>query len=157
MMIQTICLSVVMSIIKLLVAGLLPFVSLSAFSQGKINVQIRNFENNSGSCIVCLYNSADEFTDKGSPVQCATVSISDKTTTASFHSVPPGEYAILVIHDANNNRKFDTNFLGIPKEGYGASRNKLPFAAAPKFEDNKFRVSDTLTKEYVIKLRYIFK
>ena len=128
----------------------------TARSQGRVTVQVNNFENNKGSCIVCLYNKAGEFTDKGKPVACSTVSIANRAATAAFSTVPTGAYAVLVIHDANNNRKFDTNFMGIPKEGYGASQNKLPFAAAPRFAENKFLVDENTAIHCNIRLRYIF-
>jgi uncharacterized protein (DUF2141 family) len=127
-----------------------------ARSQSRINVQVVNFANNNGNCIVCIYNSKEEFTDKGTPVKCTTVTVANKTTNTVFENIPSGSYAVLVIHDANSNRKFDTNFLGIPKEGYGASGNKLPFAAAPKFDDNKFSVADGGTANCHIKLRYVY-
>jgi uncharacterized protein (DUF2141 family) len=145
-----------MMIRKYLTGAVLAFVSLQAPAQNKVNVQISNFENNKGTCMVCLYDNANDFSDKGKPVQCSTVTITSKATTALFHNVKEGTYAILVIHDANNNRKFDTNFMGIPKEGYGASQNKLPFAGAPKFEENKFMVTNGATTQYNIRLRYIF-
>jgi uncharacterized protein (DUF2141 family) len=47
----------------------------------------------------------------------------------------------------------DKNFLGIPKEGYGASNNKLPFAAAPSYNDNKFTLGKSDIKQMNIKLR----
>lgn len=122
----------------------------------KIAVDVNNFESDKGSCIVCLYDNAKAFAGKGAPVACTTVGINHKTATAVFEGVPEGAYAVSVIHDANNNQKFDTNFLGIPKEGYGASGNKLPFAAAPKFEDNKFAVTANHISSVNIKLRYIF-
>jgi uncharacterized protein (DUF2141 family) len=129
----------------------------SAWSQGKINVRVSNFENNKGSCIVCVYDNPKSFSEKGgTPVSCLTVPVVGKNATAVFENLKPGAYAIMVIHDANNNRKFDNNFLGIPKEGYGASQNKLPFAAAPKFEENKITVTDDVTTQCNIKLRYIF-
>ena len=145
-----------MPIRKLLTAAFLSVVCSAAFSQGRIEVQVNNFANNKGNCIVCLYDNAKNFSDKGTPVQCTTVSIQNKSTRALFEKIQAGTYAIMVVHDANNNHKFDMNFLGIPKEGYGASRNKLPFAAAPKFEDNNFTVADGANKECIIRLRYIF-
>lgn len=132
------------------------FFSAQSWTQGKVNVQVTNFSNNKGSCLICLYNSANEFSDKGTPVQCVTVPVANKTTATVFNDVAPGTYAVMVIHDANNNRRFDTNFLGIPKEGYGASQNKLPFAGAPKFNENKFFVADQSVNHSNIKLRYIF-
>lgn len=126
------------------------------WSQNKISVNISNFENNKGVCIVCLYDNAKAYAGKGDPLRCMTVGIHNKAATASFENVTEGTYAISVIHDANNNKKFDKNFLGIPSEGYGASQNKLPFAAAPKFDDNSFTVTSQSVTTSNIKLRYIF-
>ena len=131
-------------------------ISVQAAAQNKINVQVSNFTNNKGVCIVCLYNNAQAYAGKGDPLRCLTVAVANKAATASFEEIPEGNYAISVIHDANNNKKFDKNFLGIPTEGYGASQNKLPFAAAPKFDENKFTVTANSTTTSHIKLRYIF-
>ena len=141
---------------KILLVTCLLFLSFSVSGQNKIVVNVSNFENNKGSCIICLYNDAKAFAGKGNPVKCATVSINNKTAQANFETVSEGTYAVSVIHDANNNKKFDTNFLGIPTEGYGASQNDLPFAAAPKFDANKFTVTTNSTTTNNIKLRYIF-
>jgi uncharacterized protein (DUF2141 family) len=36
-----------------------------------------------------------------------------------FEGIPPGTYSLAVVQDENMNGKLDTNWLGIPKEGYG--------------------------------------
>ncbi|RYF85627.1 MAG: DUF2141 domain-containing protein [Chitinophagaceae bacterium] len=141
---------------KIFFQVLLCFLFCSAKAQNKIVVQVSNFENNKGVCIVCLYDNARAFAGKGEPVRCTKVAVLNKTATANFDSVTEGTYAISVVHDANNNDKFDTNFLGIPTEGYGASQNKLPFAAAPKFDENKFTIAPNTIMTANIKLRYIF-
>lgn len=141
--------------VKILMLGLSHVFTTGLQAQTKVVVQVSNFENNKGTCLVCLYDNAKAFSGKGEPIATLTVGISNKTAAAVFENVPEGTYAVSVIHDANNNRKFDTNFLGIPKEGYGASQNKLPFAAAPKFDDNKFTAGSTGTTVN-IKLRYLF-
>lgn len=125
-------------------------------AQNRIVVQVSNFKNNKGVCYVCLYNNAEAFAGKGKAVQCQTTTIANKTASTSFENVAEGTYAVSVIHDANNNQKFDTNLLGIPTEGYGASQNKLPLAAAPKFEENKFFVAHNATHTSQIRLRNIF-
>ncbi len=38
-----------------------------------------------------------------------------------FEDISPGTYALAVIHDENGNGKLDTNWVGIPTEGYGFS------------------------------------
>lgn len=128
----------------------------TAPAQNRIVVQVNNFNNNKGLCMICLYDNAKAFSGKGEPLRVLKASVSEKTSTAVFDNVPPGTYAVLVIHDANNNNRFDTNFIGIPTEGYGASKNKLPFAAAPKFDENKFSVGSSATTDITIRLRYLF-
>ncbi|HET7898430.1 MAG TPA: DUF2141 domain-containing protein, partial [Flavisolibacter sp.] len=92
---------------------------------------------------------------KGNPVRTLKVAVVEKTANALFEDVPPGNYAVAVIHDANKNDRFDTNILGIPTEGYGASKNKLPFAAAPRFEENQFAVAPSGNTSIAIRLRYL--
>jgi uncharacterized protein (DUF2141 family) len=103
-------------------------------------------------CRACVFNSEASFS-KEQPLACVNAAVANNKAQAIFTNVPDGTYALFVIHDANSNGKMDTNFLGIPKEGYGASMNKLPFAAAPKFEANKFIVSGNSTIHLPIRLR----
>ncbi len=125
------------------------------FAQNKIITTISNIPNNRGVCQVCLFNSSVNL-KKGIAFQCLQTGINNKTATSVFANVPVGEYAILVFHDANHNNKMDKNFIGLPKEGYGASLNKLPFAGPPRFEDNKFVISKTSDINLLIKLRNLF-
>jgi uncharacterized protein (DUF2141 family) len=142
-------------ILKLFFPALLSSGLLTAGAQSKIVVQINNFRNNKGACIVCLYDNAKAFSGKGEPLRTLRVMVADKAAAVVFTNVPAGTYAISVVHDANNNNRFDTNFIGIPTEGYGASQNKLPFAAAPNFDDNKFSVHLNTNTAVNIKLRYL--
>lgn len=135
---------------------LLLTVAIKAGAQNKIVVQVTNFENNNGVCLIALFDNANAFTGKGEPLKKLIINPTNKKAVGVFDNVPEGTYAVSVIHDANTNNKFDTNFIGIPTEGYGASQNKLPFAAAPKFHANKFTVTANSTITANIKLRYLF-
>ena len=53
----------------------------------------------------------------------------------------PGKYAISIIHDENNNDKLDTNFIGIPKEGFGFSNNPRIMFGPPSFEKASFEIN----------------
>jgi len=55
-----------------------------------------------------------------------------------FEDIPPGTYAMVVIHDENMNGKLDTNALGIPKEGYGFSNDAKKWLGTPTFSDASF-------------------
>jgi len=45
------------------------------------------------------------------------------TQFCEFPGVAAGTYAVSAFHDENSNGKLDRNFMGIPREGVGASNN----------------------------------
>jgi uncharacterized protein (DUF2141 family) len=45
---------------------------------------------------------------------------------------------VSVFHDENSNSKLDTNFMGIPREGVGASNKAKGHFGPPKFHDASF-------------------
>ena len=138
---------------KFFVCFFLLAISAELQAQGKIVATVTNLENNNGVCKTCLFTNASSFAGKGPAFKCAELKIQNKKAVVVFDAVPAGVYAIAVFHDENNNNKMDKNFLGIPKEGYGASKNKLPFASAPAFDDNSFEVFPGNTIDIHIRLR----
>ena len=52
----------------------------------------------------------------------------------------PGEWAIALTQDLNENDLVDRNMLGIPTEPYGFSNNVRPHFRAPTFDDCRFPV-----------------
>ena len=56
--------------------------------------------------------------------------------------MPPGTYAIAVLHDENDNGKMDYRLLRLPKEPYGFSNGVVPRLGPPKFEAAAFSVGD---------------
>lgn len=121
--------------------------------QSKIVADMSNFKNDNGVCRACLFNNPASFKgESGTPFKCEVVAVKNQMAQAVFN-VPAGTYALFVFHDANGNNKMDKNFIGIPKEGYGASKNKIPFASAPSYNDNKFLVEEKATVRLQIRLR----
>lgn len=124
-----------MKLIVLSISFLCSAVTLQA--QNKVIASVSRLSSNQGVCRACLFINAASFA-KMDAFQCKAVSIVDKKAQITFLDIPKGKYALFIFHDVNENNKLDKNWLGIPKEGYGASRNQLPFAAAPAFEPNSF-------------------
>ena len=56
-------------------------------------------------------------------------------TVVTVKDVPPGTWAVLAYQDENENKELDRNFIGIPKENYGFSRNPVSRFGPPSFED----------------------
>jgi len=63
-----------------------------------------------------------------------------------------GSYAISALDDLNSNIEMEM-FLGIPKEGYGFTRNPSFKLRAPKFEECSFELNQPLEKT-TIHFRY---
>jgi uncharacterized protein (DUF2141 family) len=68
--------------------------------------------------------------------------------------VPPGRYAIVVIHDENENQRLDRNFWGIPKEGFGFANNPRVILSAPSWQAASTEVSCPRTR---VEIRLTYK
>ncbi len=130
------------------------FLGLSIQAQNSVVVQVENLRNDKGVCRAYLFDQAEYFPNEvEKAIASKAVKISGSKALLTFENVTAGTYAISIIHDENNNGKLDTNFLGIPKEGYGASKNQLPQMSAPNFAENAFSV-DNLRENIIIKISY---
>jgi uncharacterized protein (DUF2141 family) len=72
------------------------------------------------------------------PLRTATATPSAGSALCVFQRVPLGTLGISAFHDENSNGKLDTNFVGMPVEDYGASRDARGTFGPPSFEDAKF-------------------
>ena len=108
-------------------------------TNGSIIVTISNIRSNNGKVNVSLFAAADGFpSNTQKAVALQSVSIQNNKVSLRFDNLPFGTYAVACLHDENGNGKMDTNLLGIPKEGYGASKDAVNKFSAPKFEAAKF-------------------
>src|ERR1700761_7719456 len=85
-----------------------------------------------------LYTRATYPDDNATPVASADVSATGGETVVILRNVPAGIYAIEVYQDLNSNGRMDSNFLGLPKEPYGFSRDARPLLSKPDFARVKF-------------------
>ena len=122
-------------------------------NKGVLTVKIIGFRNDKGQTCVSLFNHAKGFPGKYANAFRITRSpIKGKQVSIEFSDLPFGFYAISVLHDENMNNKLETSFIGIPKEGCGASNNPKSFLGPPSFEVSKFELkSNTKTIEIVMK------
>ena len=68
---------------------------------------------------------------------------------ASLKDIPPGTWAVLAFQDENENGELDRNFIGIPSENYGFSRNPAGRFGPPGFDDAAIEVRDGTTTAQV--------
>jgi uncharacterized protein (DUF2141 family) len=88
-----------------------------------------------------FYNASDTFLQKNQQAFRLVVKPEGKTEISVPVELAPGEWAVALTQDTNDNGKLDKNFLGIPTEPYAFSNNVRPHLAAPKFEECKFTVT----------------
>ena len=126
-------------------ALMLPECLLAQTSTAKpdaIRIDIGGLRNNNGQVVCDLYSSSDGFPkDSRGAIEHAVSSISDRRATCEFRGIKPGSYAVSVFHDENSNGKLDSNFLGIPREGVGASNGARGHLGPPKFDAAVFHFS----------------
>lgn len=109
-----------------------------------LTVTVTGVRNADGLVQVCLFARRDAFPD------CATdasvlrrrVPAAMGQVRAQFDGLRPGTYAVSVFHDEKQTGKIETNFLGIPRSGLGASNDPQPRFGAPTFEAAAFIVPD---------------
>ena len=120
-----------------------------------IHVKIPNIKNNKGSVACALFSGPEGFPHKYLRFADMNVMTKIKEHKASCHfvGIKPGTYAVAVIHDENLNGELDTNFLGVPNEGYGFSSDATASFDAPSFSDAKF-LYDGSTMKLTISLNY---
>ena len=108
--------------------------------KNQIHVEIGGLRNDKGQVVCALFSSAADFPKNAQKaVFRTTAPIADRQAVCEFHEVAPGNYAVSVFHDENSNGKLDTNFMGIPREGVGASNNAKGHFGPPKFAAAAFR------------------
>ena len=109
---------------------------ISVTGQVNLKITITNLKNNSGHVILDFRDSNNKefkaFSEK----------ITEKKCMITVNDLKPGKYSFKYFHDENNNKKLDTNWVGIPKEGYGFSNDAKGYFGPPTFEDTVFEIKN---------------
>lgn len=119
-----------------------------------LTVKIKGFKNYRGSVQVALWDSPTGFPDDYNSAYITRTENTVQSFSIQIKDLKPGTYAVAMYHDKNNNTKLDTNFLGIPKEGFGFSNNPLIVAGPPSFGKVKFTIKEGQDKVITIKLKH---
>lgn len=101
-----------------------------------LTIEINKLESNTGYVMLELLNENEE------TVQQTMGKVDNNTCTITISNLEDGNYSIRFYHDANENKKMDSNKYGAPLESYGFSNNARGFMGAPKYEKTLFEVSD---------------
>lgn len=131
------------------------WVALGATSEpGSVIAEVTGLRSAKGQLLVCMTTRADLFTkcDKDPAARKLAVPVA-QARSIRFDGLPSGNYAIALIHDENGNNKLDTSF-GLPREGFGFSRNPIIRFGPPKFDQVQFTVTSGPVGE-AIRVKYM--
>ncbi len=117
----------VLSCIFLIFILLVPLKNLR--SQHQLRVEITNLRSSEGKILLQLLD------EEKNELSGYSQSVKDHKCTIIIRNLPPGVYAFRFFHDENSNNELDTNWLGLPKEGYGFSNNAKGSFGPPAFEE----------------------
>ena len=123
----------------------------AANAQSSLEIHVNNIKSKKGSIQFGLFTTEADYLKN--PVEKKVVKSTGKDVTVVFENLQPGDYALSVIHDENENGALDSNALGIPKEGFAFGNNALGSFGPPPFEKAKITITDVDVKQD-IKLKY---
>jgi uncharacterized protein (DUF2141 family) len=119
-----------------------------------LTIDITDIKGQSGSLRVSVFAAPEGFLSDDSKALAKTAIPAAGPAHRLTFSLPPGRYAVAVLHDGNDNARLDTNFLGIPSEGYGVTNNPKPRFRAPRFQEATFELAPSGTT-LTVSLQYV--
>ncbi|HEY6965425.1 MAG TPA: DUF2141 domain-containing protein [Erythrobacter sp.] len=121
---------------------------------GEVVITVTDLRSKKGVVRACMTTRADIFPKCiKDPTAFRTVVSANGKVEIRFTGVKPGNYAIALLHDENDNGKADRAMGMMPKEGYGFSRDAPVNMAPPKFKDAVMAIGEGISR-VTIKMRY---
>jgi uncharacterized protein (DUF2141 family) len=136
--------------IQAVFAGVILLTSSVVFAQANLQVTVKNIKEEKGSIRIGLFTTEKDFLKNATRGKI--VKASGKEVTVVFENLKPGDYAVSVIHDENENGELDSNMVGIPKEGFAFGNNAMGTFGPPSFD--KAKISLTKNEKQIVELKY---
>ena len=103
-----------------------------------LKVDVTGLKSDRGTVRIAIYESEAKFIKE--PFKAAVLPIQGKKAQWLLEALPPGEYAVAVVHDENGNGKTDKGAFGIPTEPYAFSNGAKALTGPPKWKEARFSV-----------------
>ena len=136
------------------IALALPLCSGAVLPTGtSVAIALEGQRSDRGMLLLCLTPNPRKFPDCTGDPAARRLTIPATDRVAQFEDMTPGDYAVSLIHDENGNGRMDVT-LGIPREGYGFSRNAPVRFGPPRFSQAEFPVGGVPVRQ-TIRVRYL--
>ena len=108
-----------------------------------------------GAVRLCLTRNPAHFPDCNRDPAAVKRSVdAGRAAAIRLTGMVPGTYALAVIHDENSNGRLD-KFMGIPREGFGFSRNPRIRMGPPSFEEVRFEIAAGGSVRQGVQMKYL--
>lgn len=125
---------------KRLLAAAAVFTALASQAMAApVEVEVANIQSSSGKVYLALFDEAGW--DAYKPVAAKIIPVSDGGVSASFEGLAPGQYAIRLFLDENDNGQLDLGQYRIPAEPYGFSNDAPVMMGPPSWNNAVFEVT----------------
>ena len=118
-----------------------------------VDIDIQGARNAKGVFHVCITNQQRHFPDCSKDAAALKRTVPAASRSLSLAGLAPGRYAVTLFHDENANQRLDT-LLGIPREGFGFSRNPVVRFGAPKFRQVDIQLAPGKNR-HALRLQYL--
>jgi uncharacterized protein (DUF2141 family) len=110
-------------------------------SKVRLYVNVEGVRSATGLVAVTLYaDDRKRFLARRGSLYVGRAPARSPTTRVCIHLPSTGVWGLAVYHDANANRSFDKNGIGLPAEAFGFSRNAPTLFGLPNFNAVRFNV-----------------
>jgi uncharacterized protein (DUF2141 family) len=106
-----------------------------------LTVEVSNIRKADGNIMIAVYNKGDGFLSEEGMKVGMKLPANTSGVSHTFRGLDAGTYAVSVFHDVDADGELDSNFLGIPQEPFGMSRDAQGRFGPPKFKDAAFKLS----------------
>lgn len=117
-----------------------------------LKVEVNQLRNSTGDVQFALYNEDGSIPDEDYEkfYRLLKGEIFNGSSRVTFEHLPPGRYAVNILHDENKNGKIDKGFI-LPKEGVGFSNYRsIGLGNRPNFTKASFELKGNRTIEVLV-------
>ncbi len=125
----------------------------TAPATASLEIDVSGMRSAKGLIRICLTAEPKNFPSCVDDKHAVTRSVPASERAIRFDGLAPGNYAVALIHDENSNAKLDT-WMGIPREGFGFSRNPRIGFGPPRFSAAEFALG-AVAETQQVQMRYM--
>lgn len=134
--------------------AIVPLPAASSQNATTVSIAVIGLRNTNGIVQACLTSAPRHFPNCDRDPNSHRLSIhAASNMVLEFDDVPPGTYAVALLHDENGNGRVD-RMLMIPREGFGFSRDAPVRMGPPHFADASFALGAAPVHQ-TIRMRYM--